>query len=166
MDEQEKANLGGMKKLGIDLGSGITAGAAAAILSHVSRKRDVSSTVCTVLNTFPRLIVSTALYSRPTRCSRPSIREPGLKDRCINGSSRSAGNSDSAGSGRVSDPGSVRCTSICSSARGILIVFDTLRVCVHVVMTAGLVTGQFLIYGWIKEALNAPPGVEIHKEEK
>jgi hypothetical protein len=38
MDEHEKANLGGMKKLGIDLGSGITAGAAAAILSHVSRK--------------------------------------------------------------------------------------------------------------------------------
>jgi solute carrier family 25 phosphate transporter 3 len=32
------------------------------------------------------------------------------------------------------------------------------------VMTAGLVTGQFLIYGWIKEALSAPPGVEIHKE--
>jgi solute carrier family 25 phosphate transporter 3 len=47
-----------------------------------------------------------------------------------------------------------------------LIGFDTLRACVHVVMTAGLVTGQFLIYGWIKEALNAPPGVEIHKEEK
>jgi hypothetical protein len=42
MDEHEKANLGGMKKLGIDLGSGITAGAAAAILSHVSRKRDLS----------------------------------------------------------------------------------------------------------------------------
>lgn len=35
-----------------------------------------------------------------------------------------------------------------------------------IVMTAGLVTGQFLIYGWIKDALNAPPGVEIHKEEK
>jgi solute carrier family 25 phosphate transporter 3 len=48
----------------------------------------------------------------------------------------------------------------------LLIDFDTLRVSVLVVMTAGLVTGQFLIYGWIKEALNAPPGVEIHKEEK
>jgi solute carrier family 25 phosphate transporter 3 len=35
MSEEEKLNLGGMKKLGIDLGSGITAGAAAAILSHV-----------------------------------------------------------------------------------------------------------------------------------
>ena len=104
--------------------------------------------------------------SRPTRCSRPSTRELDLKDRCTSVSSRSAGNSDSAGSGRVSDPGSVRCTSICSSARGMLIGFDTLHACVHVVMTAGLVTGQFLIYGWIKEALNAPPGVEIHKEEK
>lgn len=31
-------------------------------------------------------------------------------------------------------------------------------------MTAGLVTGQFLIYGWIKDALGAPSGVEIHKE--
>lgn len=36
MTEEEKANLSGMKKLGIDLGSGITAGAAAAVLSHVS----------------------------------------------------------------------------------------------------------------------------------
>jgi hypothetical protein len=36
MSPEEKANLGGVKKLGIDLGSGITAGAAAAILSHVS----------------------------------------------------------------------------------------------------------------------------------
>jgi hypothetical protein len=119
-----------------------------------------------VLNTFLHFIVSIALRSRPTRCSRLSTRELGLKDRCTNGSSRSAGNSGSAGSGQVSDRGSVRCATICSSAHGMLMDFDTLRVCVHVVMTAGLVTGQFLIYGWIKEALNAPPGVEIHKEEK
>lgn len=35
----------------------------------------------------------------------------------------------------------------------------------RIVMTAGLVCGQFIIYGGIKSALNAPPGVEIHKEE-
>ncbi|KAJ9103179.1 hypothetical protein QFC21_002601 [Naganishia friedmannii] len=33
----------------------------------------------------------------------------------------------------------------------------------RMIMTAGLVTGQFVIYKYIKEALNAPPGVEIHK---
>lgn len=33
----------------------------------------------------------------------------------------------------------------------------------RMVMTAGLVSGQFLIYGAIKDALHAPPGVEIHK---
>ncbi|KAI6027383.1 hypothetical protein PISMIDRAFT_92952 [Pisolithus microcarpus 441] len=35
----------------------------------------------------------------------------------------------------------------------------------RMVMTAGLVSGQFLLYGAIKEALGAPPGVEIHKGE-
>jgi solute carrier family 25 phosphate transporter 3 len=34
----------------------------------------------------------------------------------------------------------------------------------RMVMTAGLVAGQFLIYGAIKEALHARPGIEIHKE--
>jgi len=35
----------------------------------------------------------------------------------------------------------------------------------RMVMTAGLVSGQFLLYGAIKEALGAPPGIEIHKED-
>jgi solute carrier family 25 (mitochondrial phosphate transporter), member 3 len=35
----------------------------------------------------------------------------------------------------------------------------------RMVMTAGLVSGQFLIYGAIKDALGAPPGIEIHKVE-
>lgn len=35
----------------------------------------------------------------------------------------------------------------------------------RMVMTAGLVAGQFLIYGQIKTALSAPPGLEIHKED-
>jgi len=34
----------------------------------------------------------------------------------------------------------------------------------RMVMTAGLVSGQFLIYGAVKDALGAPPGLEIHKE--
>ncbi|KIJ54566.1 hypothetical protein M422DRAFT_152488 [Sphaerobolus stellatus SS14] len=35
----------------------------------------------------------------------------------------------------------------------------------RMLMTAGLVAGQFLIYGGIKDALGSPPGIEIHKEE-
>ncbi|KAJ8520716.1 hypothetical protein ONZ45_g2503 [Pleurotus djamor] len=34
----------------------------------------------------------------------------------------------------------------------------------RMIMTAGLVSGQFLMYGGIKNALGAPPGLEIHKE--
>ncbi|KAH7908047.1 mitochondrial carrier [Hygrophoropsis aurantiaca] len=35
----------------------------------------------------------------------------------------------------------------------------------RMIMTAGLVSGQFLLYGGIKDALGAPPGLEIHKED-
>ncbi|KAI0688900.1 mitochondrial carrier [Earliella scabrosa] len=35
----------------------------------------------------------------------------------------------------------------------------------RMVMTAGLVSGQFLLYGAIKDALGAPPGLEIHKDD-
>ncbi|KAI0770505.1 mitochondrial carrier [Fomes fomentarius] len=34
----------------------------------------------------------------------------------------------------------------------------------RMVMTAGLVAGQFLLYGGIKDVLGAPPGLEIHRE--
>ncbi|KAF7288537.1 hypothetical protein HMN09_01382700 [Mycena chlorophos] len=34
----------------------------------------------------------------------------------------------------------------------------------RMIMTAGLVSSQFLMYGEIKRALNAPPGIEIHKD--
>ncbi|ORY23066.1 mitochondrial carrier domain-containing protein [Naematelia encephala] len=34
----------------------------------------------------------------------------------------------------------------------------------RMVMTAGLVSSQFIMYGYIKTALGAPAGVEIHKE--
>ncbi|EJF61093.1 mitochondrial carrier [Dichomitus squalens LYAD-421 SS1] len=36
----------------------------------------------------------------------------------------------------------------------------------RMIMTAGLVAGQFLLYGAIKDALGAPPGLEIHKENE
>jgi len=35
----------------------------------------------------------------------------------------------------------------------------------RMLMTAGLVSSQFLMYGGIKDALGAPPGLEIHKED-
>lgn len=34
----------------------------------------------------------------------------------------------------------------------------------RMIMTAGLVAGQFLLYDACKHAMNAPPGIEIHKE--
>jgi len=34
----------------------------------------------------------------------------------------------------------------------------------RMIMTAGLVSGQFLMYGGIKNALGAPPSLEVHKE--
>ncbi|KAF8885692.1 mitochondrial carrier [Gymnopilus junonius] len=36
----------------------------------------------------------------------------------------------------------------------------------RMIMTAGLVSSQFLLYGIIKDALGAPPGIEIHKPAK
>ncbi|KAI9638257.1 mitochondrial carrier domain-containing protein [Dioszegia hungarica] len=34
----------------------------------------------------------------------------------------------------------------------------------RMIMTAGLVSSQFIMYGYIKQALGARPGIEIHKE--
>ena len=34
----------------------------------------------------------------------------------------------------------------------------------RMIMTAGLVSSQFMMYDAIKRALGAPPGLEIHKE--
>lgn len=36
----------------------------------------------------------------------------------------------------------------------------------RMIMTAGLVSSQFVMYGYIKRALGAPPGIEIHKKTK
>lgn len=35
----------------------------------------------------------------------------------------------------------------------------------RMIMTAGLVSSQFLLYGGIKSALGARPGIEIHADE-
>lgn len=35
----------------------------------------------------------------------------------------------------------------------------------RMIMTAGLVSSQFIMYGAIKSALGARAGIEIHKEE-
>lgn len=35
----------------------------------------------------------------------------------------------------------------------------------RMIMTAGLVASQFIMYGGIKSALGARPGIEIHKDE-
>ncbi|OCF35447.1 solute carrier family 25 (mitochondrial phosphate transporter), member 3 [Kwoniella heveanensis CBS 569] len=35
----------------------------------------------------------------------------------------------------------------------------------RMIMTAGLVSSQFIMYGYIKSAMGARPGIEIHKEE-
>lgn len=36
----------------------------------------------------------------------------------------------------------------------------------RMIMTAGLVSSQFILYGWVKSSLGARPGIEIHKEEE
>ncbi|KAJ7016658.1 mitochondrial carrier domain-containing protein [Mycena alexandri] len=110
MTEETKRNLSATSKFGIALGSGITAGFAAAILSHPA------DTLLSQINkghgpTGSMVYRLTAL-----------AREAGFKGLF-------------AGLGP------------------------------RMIMTAGLVSSQFLMYGEIKRALGAPPGLEIHKED-
>ena len=104
MSEEDKANLGGLKKLGIDLGSGITAGAAAAVLSHVSEEG--------VSNDWAlRLIIGVfAIHSRQTRCCLLSTRVVDPRDRrcpCTSDSYKSEESLDSLAFGLDWDPGLV-----------------------------------------------------------
>ncbi|KAJ9110068.1 hypothetical protein QFC19_001739 [Naganishia cerealis] len=96
MTPQQQASLSEGKKLTITLGSGIIAGFAAAILSHINKGHGPSGPMVKRLYTLGK--------------------QAGL--------------------------------------RGLF---------AGLVMTAGLVTGQFVIYKYVKDALHAPPGVEIHK---
>ncbi|KZT18626.1 mitochondrial carrier [Neolentinus lepideus HHB14362 ss-1] len=109
MSEETKRNLTATSKFGISLGSGITAGFAAAVLSQPAD----------------------TLLSQINKGHGPK--------------------------------GSMtyRLTALAKQA-GFKGLFAGLGP--RMVMTAGLVSGQFLLYGWIKEALSAPPGIEIHKE--
>ncbi|KAJ7134705.1 mitochondrial carrier domain-containing protein [Mycena epipterygia] len=110
MSEETKRNLSATSKFGIALGSGITAGFAAAILSHPAD----------------------TLLSQINKGHGPS--------------------------------GSMlyRLTALAREA-GFKGLFAGLGP--RMIMTAGLVSSQFLMYGEIKKALSAPPGLEIHKED-
>ncbi|EJU03151.1 mitochondrial carrier [Dacryopinax primogenitus] len=109
LSEETRNTLSGTSKFAIALGSGITAGFAAAILSHPA------DTLLSQINKGhgPK---GSMLYRLATlaREAGPAGLFAGLGPRMI--------------------------------------------------MTAGLVSGQFLLYGWIKNSMGGAPGVEIHKE--
>ncbi|KAK0487374.1 mitochondrial carrier [Armillaria novae-zelandiae] len=108
MSEETKRSLSDTYKFGISLGSGITAGFAAAILSHPA------DTLLSQINK------GHGPTGSMTHRLAVLAREAGLKGLF-------------AGLGP------------------------------RMIMTAGLVSSQFLMYGGIKNALGAPAGVEIHK---
>ncbi|KAJ7644220.1 mitochondrial carrier domain-containing protein [Roridomyces roridus] len=110
MSEEAKQNLSGAAHFSISLGSGITAGFAAAVLSHVA---------------------ADTLLSQINKGHGPS--------------------------------GSMvyRLTALAREA-GFKGLFAGLGP--RMIMTAGLVSSQFLMYDEIKRMLGAPPGLEIHKE--
>lgn len=109
MSESTKASLSHPQKFGIDLGSGIIAGFAAAVLSQPAD----------------------TLLSQINKGHGPS---GGMLFRLYS-LGRAAG------------------------FRGLFAGLGP-----RMIMTAGLVSGQFLMYGAIKDALGAPPAIEIHKE--
>ncbi|KAJ6559108.1 mitochondrial carrier domain-containing protein [Mycena vulgaris] len=110
MSEETKRNLSATSQFGITLGSGITAGVAAAVLSHPAD----------------------TLLSQINKGHGPS--------------------------------GSMvyRLTTLAREA-GIKGLFAGLGP--RIIMTCFLVSTQFIMYGEIKKALHAPPGLEIHKED-
>ncbi|KAJ7175938.1 mitochondrial carrier domain-containing protein [Mycena filopes] len=110
MTEETKRNLSATSKFGIALGSGITAGFAAAILSHPAD----------------------TLLSQINKGHGPS----GSMVYRLSALAREAG------------------------FKGLFAGLGP-----RMLMTAGLVSSQFLMYGEIKRALSAPPGLEIHKED-
>ncbi|KIJ17738.1 hypothetical protein PAXINDRAFT_175533 [Paxillus involutus ATCC 200175] len=110
MSDETRKNLSSTSKFIIQLGSGITAGFAAAILSHPAD----------------------TLLSQINKGHGPT----GSMTHRLSVLARQAG------------------------FRGLFAGLG-----LRMVMTAGLVTGQFLMYGSIKHALGAPPGIEIHNEK-
>ncbi|KZO96981.1 mitochondrial carrier [Calocera viscosa TUFC12733] len=110
LSEDTRNNLSGGSKFGIALGSGVTAGFAAAILSHPA------DTLLSQIN-----------------------KGHGPKGSMI-----------------------FRLTTLAREA-GFVGLFAGLGP--RMIMTAGLVSGQFILYGMIKDAMGGAPGVEIHKED-
>jgi len=110
MSDETRGNLSGPSKFGIALGSGVTAGFAAAILSHPA------DTLLSQIN-----------------------KGHGPKGSMI-----------------------YRLTTLAREAgfRGLFAGLGP-----RMIMTAGLVSGQFILYGMIKDSLGGAPGVEIHKED-
>jgi len=109
MSEEQKKNLSTAAKWGVTLGSGLTAGVAAAILSQpadtllsqINKGHGPKGSMMSRLTVLAREAGFRGLFA-------------GLGPRCI--------------------------------------------------MTAGLVCGQFMIYGAVKDAMGAPPGIDIHKQ--
>ncbi|KIJ64515.1 hypothetical protein HYDPIDRAFT_28455 [Hydnomerulius pinastri MD-312] len=110
MSEETRKNLSGTSKFTLQLGSGIIAGFAAAILSHPAD----------------------TLLSQINKGHGPT----GSMPHRLSVLARQAG------------------------FRGLFAGLGP-----RMIMTAGLVSGQFLLYGGIKDAIGAPPGIEIHKED-
>ncbi|KAI0345996.1 mitochondrial carrier [Trametopsis cervina] len=109
MSEEARASLSPTKKFGIDLGSGIIAGFAAAILSQPAD----------------------TLLSQINKGHGPT----------------------------GSMPHRLKVLAQEAGFRGLFAGLGP-----RMVMTAGLVSGQFLMYDGIKQALGAPPALEIHKD--
>ncbi|CCA67672.1 probable phosphate transport protein MIR1 [Serendipita indica DSM 11827] len=109
MSEEQRRNLSTVTSGAISLGSGLTAGVAAAVLSQPA------DTLLSQINKGhgPQ---GTMVYRLTTLAKQAGFRGlfAGLGPRCV--------------------------------------------------MTAGLVSGQFIIYDALKHAMGAPPGIEIHKE--
>ncbi|KAK0221917.1 mitochondrial carrier [Armillaria fumosa] len=118
MSEETKRSLSDTYKFGISLGSGITAGFAAAILSHASYPLSTTNMPADTL--LSQINKGHGPTGSMTHRLAVLAREAGLKGLF-------------AGLGP------------------------------RMIMTAGLVSSQFLMYGGIKNALGAPAGVEIHK---
>ena len=113
MGPERKAKLSHIESTGVELTSGIIAGAAAAILSHPA------DTLLSAIN---------------------------------------------KGSGDKTKSTTSRMFSLAAEIGPVRLLTSGLGP--RIIMTCGLVAGQFVIYAQCKTLVSAPPSIEIHKEEK
>ncbi|KAI0697878.1 mitochondrial carrier [Cytidiella melzeri] len=125
MSDEARLGLSSTSKFGIDLGSGVIAGFAAAILSQSLTKDIFTEELCV--------------------CSQPA-------DTLLSQINKGHGPTGSM-------PYRLKVLAQEAGFRGLFAGLGP-----RMVMTAGLVSGQFLMYDGIKHALGAPPALEIHKE--